>query len=228
MFDFTSDEIGNFIDENGKPLKGKKSEIEKSIAKAEEITKHLLGCTLVVGKEKYILSMLELYYGGVGDTEHDWFRKRFKVLRKKPEMIKHTEIQQGKGLRIYLSSPTNQYQRFDIVIGPDNVAVSVLVRGVLNSSLDRLGARNGSPNKVLHALKIKSKDHNQIIYLSKSSKFRLIDTHSKYVKMEGDVHRQLRINICHDFENKYSKRLNYSLSKYHKPIKRKSTIVKKT
>ena len=235
MFDFTSDEIGNFIDENGKPLKGKKSEIEKSIAKAEEITKHLLGCTLVVGKEKYILSMLELYYGGVGDTEHDWFRKRFKVLRKKPEMIKHTEIQQGKGLRIYLSSPkinhANRHQRFDIVIGPANVAISVLVRGVLdisNSTPERIGARNGSPNTVLHALKINSKHHDQIIHLSESSKFRLIDTHSKYVKMEGDVHRQLRINICHDFENKYSKRLNYSLSKYHKPIKRKSTIVKKT
>ena len=54
MFDFTSDEIGNFIDENGKPLKGKRREIEKSIAKAEEITEHLLGCTLVV-RDKTII-----------------------------------------------------------------------------------------------------------------------------------------------------------------------------
>ena len=53
MFDFTSDEIGNFIDENGKPLKGKRREIEKSIAKAEEITEHLLGCTLVVRDKKF-------------------------------------------------------------------------------------------------------------------------------------------------------------------------------
>jgi hypothetical protein len=234
MFDFTSDGIRNFIDENGKLLKGKKSEIEKSIAKAEEITEHLLGCTLIVGDKKYILSMLELYYGGVGDPAHDWFKKSFRAKKKNLVMIKQTEVQKRKGLRIYLSSPkinhANRHQRFDIVIGPANVAISVLVRGVLdisNSTPERIGARNGSPNTVLHALKINSKHHDQIIHLSESSKFRLIDTHSKYVKMEGDVHRQLRINLCNCFENKYSMKWNYSLSEYHKPIKRKNTIGKK-
>lgn len=232
MFNFTSDEMRSFIDDN--PIKGKKSEIEKSIAKAEEITKHLLGCTLVVRGEKYILSMLELYYGGVGDPAHDWFKKRFGVKKTNPDMIKHTKVQERKGLRIYLSSATMnrayKHQRFDIVIGSENIPVSVLVRGVLkvkNSTPERIGARNGSPNTVLHALKINSKHHDQIIHLSESSKFSLLDTHSKYVKKESDIHRQLRINLCNCFENKYSRKWNYSLSEHHKPIKQKNTIAKK-
>ena len=175
--------------------------------------------------------MLELYYGGVGDPAHDWFKKRYSAKRENPVMTKHTKVQEKKGLRIYLSSLTMNRayirQRFDIVIGPDNVAISVLIRGVLNSSLDKIGARNGSPNKVLRKLDIKFKDHDQIIHLSKSPEFSLIDTHSEYVKNEANIYKQLRINICPCFENKYSRKWNYSLSEYHKPIKQKNTIAKK-
>ena len=71
------DDFKKHIDDKGN-FSGTPEEFFDSIKAVEKLAKSMLGATISVRGKKFIIRMLEIYYGGIGDTAHDWHRKRFK------------------------------------------------------------------------------------------------------------------------------------------------------
>lgn len=63
-------EIKNLIDENGNFI-GDVNAKKASIQAVEALAQSLLGSTLCIRNHKYIIRMLEIYYGGIGDDAHE-------------------------------------------------------------------------------------------------------------------------------------------------------------
>lgn len=196
-------QIKNHIDDTGK-LISNIEEINRSILAAEQLAESLLGCTLNVRGKEFIIRMLEIYYGGVGDDAHDWYRTRFSY--KTSKYKEHTSIQSHDGFRVYLSSldVSDTYTRMDIVVGHNGVPISFLLRSVWDSSFNLIGAKNGNPNIVLNAIGIKSEDHGQPIDTeNKNAELYLENTHEQIINDKGfQIKRQRRVNLKSEFEEK--------------------------
>lgn len=196
-------EIKNCIDEHGNLISAI-NDVNSSINACELLGESLLGAILNIRGKKFIIRMLEIYYGGVGDDAHDWYRSRF--VYKKSGFKDHTEIQSHDGFRVYLSSldTKNKYTRFDIVAGPKGVPISYLVRSVWDENFNIIGNKKGSPNIVLQAMGILSIDHGTLIEINNSeAKINIEDTHEEILRQrELTIKRSLRINLTSDFEKK--------------------------
>lgn len=173
-------EIKNFI-VDGKLEEGKEEEIKSSFIAAEKLCESLLGATLKIRERKFIIRMLEIYYGSAGDYLHDWYRNRF--VYKKSKYKTQSAVQSEKGFKIYLSSPNtnDSYTRLDIVVGDEGVAISFLLRSVLDEKFIPIGnKKNGSPNIVLKAMGINGNDHGVEI------------------KIGSDLENDISIELTHD------------------------------
>ncbi|MDR0971203.1 MAG: DNA-3-methyladenine glycosylase [Bacteroidales bacterium] len=199
--------IENLIDEKGE-LKASSQEAKKESIKAiEELAESLLGCTLCIHGNKFVIRMLEIYYGGIGDDAHDYYRNRF--VSKTSKCIERTEAQNKEGFRIYLKADnTKSYKRnrFDIVVGDKGVPASFLIRSVWKEPNieEYIGESNGSPNKVLQAMGLTKEDHNKPIEIE--------DTADKIKKEKGlKVKRDYRINVSSKFEKENNLKWNFCL-----------------
>ena len=190
MFDLDS-KIKQLVNEKGDVLDKGKDEISSCIDAAESLTKKMLGCTLVIRNKKFILTNLELYYGGIGDHAHDWYKANF--LGTKGVNKQRAEIQKEKGLCLYLNKPGNgNYKRMDIVVGSAGVAISLLVRNVANEDRKLIGQKDGSPNIILRKnnMNILDEDHGQS--LACNSIFSFINTHQEYMKNSSQIESRMR------------------------------------
>ncbi|HSV98132.1 MAG TPA: hypothetical protein VLM75_14515 [Spirochaetota bacterium] len=110
------------LDENG---------LRDSENAALDVGERLIGSTLITNNTLYIIAMVELYYGGIGDECHDWWRKQFKA-RKNSKSWKNTPRQMEAGLRFYSKMDRkSNWNRIDIVVGPEGVPVSFLLRNLI-------------------------------------------------------------------------------------------------
>lgn len=206
-------DIHNFVDDKGN-LIGNIQERRKSIDAAENLTKSLLGATLEVRGNRFIIRMLEIYYGGIGDSAHDWYRTRF--VDKTSKFRKQTEAQAKDGFRVYLSSTdvNDTYTRLDLVAGNADVPLSLLVRSVWDSNFNLIGSSNGNPNIVLKAMGIKAIDHDQELSTDphSSSELKLLDTQEKYYpKSSVAIDQKNRINVKSQFESELNLKWNFYL-----------------
>lgn len=206
------DKITNCVDDKGKVISGEQ-DIKANIEAAEELCQRLLGCTLDIRGRQFILRMLEIYYGGIGDDAHDWYRTRF--VYKTSKYIEQTSVQTQSGFRVYLSSMDveDTYTRMDIVAGNSGVPISFLIRSMWDSSFNLIGSNRGNPNIVLNAMAMKGNDHGKIIELdNKDSELFLIDSHKQILKDKGlKVVRRRRVNLKSGFEEKHQIAWNFCL-----------------
>lgn len=161
-----------------------------SIAVAKENCLKLLGSTLVVRGKPYIIASLELYYGGVGDMGNDWHRYNFQS--KKGLSGEDVKWQLTAGPRVYISKHGPR-QRMDIVLGPDGVAVSALVRNVICPEKGSLSdSWIGNTKLIQDRMGITRADLGKPIQAG--GEFELLDTHSKYVSsIENDIIHAKRV-----------------------------------
>lgn len=204
--------IKNHIDANGNPT-SHKDEILSSLIEAEKLGESLLGCTLAIRGRKFIIRMLEVYYGGAGDDGHDWYRTRFSY--KKSKYVEHTKVQELEGFRIYLSSldVTDTYTRMDIVAGNDGVPISYLLRSVWDENFNLIGAKKGSPNIVLQTMGILPEEHSSEIKLDDiDSEIALLTNNRDALLEKGmTIKRQKRVNLNSRFEDENELLWNLSL-----------------
>lgn len=156
------------------------------LSEAEKALYRTLGCTIVYKERKFILSNLELYYGSAGDKAHDWWRTTFDSTRGiSKEMTKH---QLKGGPRIYLKNRGfSNHNRMDLVVGPEGVAVSFLIRNVMDENGKRLGKDyDGNPALIIR------EDAMNLSLDDIGSEIELLDTHSQFVKSPEDVDRNKR------------------------------------
>ena len=114
------DELRNLIDGNGH-LMASAEEIHRQESIALDLMKNLLGCAIVKNDKLFILSELELYFGGIGDMAHDWYRRSFpekysdgKISRTSKETSK---FQAMKGpIYYYNRLGGGKHKRCDIVV----------------------------------------------------------------------------------------------------------------
>jgi hypothetical protein len=174
----------------------------------------MLGCTLTVHTRPFIIRMLEIYYGGAGDDDHDWHRTRYQY--KKSKYQEHTAVQSQEGFRVYISSldETDTYARFDIVVGAAGVPISFLVRSVWDDEFTLVGTPKGSPNIVLRKLALRESDHGKEIMINDSvAPISLSDKPDpRILEKELEVVQQLRINLSSDFEKRHSLEWNFCLA----------------
>jgi len=153
--------------------------------------------------------MLEIYYGGIEDNAHDWYRNRF--VYKKSKYVEQTNAQNNKGFRIFLNSMDveDTYTRFDIVAGYEGVPVSFLIRSVWDSNFKTNERKNGNPHIALKTVGLKANDHDKEI--GNSDIF--IEDTSKEIKRQKNlmVKMQRRINVKSDFEEKNHVSWNFYL-----------------
>lgn len=99
-------------------------------SEAEKALYRTLGCTIVYKGKEFVLSNLELYYGSAGDKAHDWWK--FKNGQIRGINKDHPPYQMETGPRIYLKSlGRGGRNRMDLVIGPQGVAISFLIRNLI-------------------------------------------------------------------------------------------------
>ena len=206
------DEMKNLIDENGNFI-GDVDAKKISIQAVETLAQSLLGSTLCIRNHKYIIRMLEIYYGGIGDDAHDWYRTNF--IYKTSKYKEQTEVQNKKGFRIYLSSSNvdDTYTRFDIVVGHEGVPVSFLIRSVWDSDFNIVGAKNGSPNIVMKTMGLEARDHDKMVGEDNSTdEIVLQNTSAEIIKRRKlEVKKQRRYKVASDFEEKNNLLWNFSL-----------------
>jgi hypothetical protein len=158
----------------------KLAEVNGCLQAAEELAKRMLGCTLIIRDEKFILSNLELYYGGAGDMAHDWHRTTFHP--KQGLSKKQTAAQLNSGLCLYLKQNGKGGQnRMDLVVGNEGVAISLLVRNVHRPDGSMVGKSiDGNPALILReaAMAIEDRDHGQVFDAYDEISFE--DSHSQY------------------------------------------------
>ena len=182
---YNSPKLLHLLDKNGNSNSNDPRFIECKL-QAEEITKRLLGCTIGINDRAFILTSLELYYGSLGDTAHDWYRGQFKIKKKDSKIKKDSLVQRQDGLRIYLSKfGSPNYCRFDLAFGPEGVAVSALVRNVFDiKKRVFLGAEPyGQPAVVMIEMDLKKEYHSR--KLEEIGDLTFQDTYSKYIKEDA-------------------------------------------
>jgi len=95
------------------------------------------GRTIEVKGRRFILTNLELYFGGIGDKSHDWYRARFPEKYDKHPRVS-TELSNLillEGPRIYQNKKSiSNRTRCDIIVGPQDVAISFLIRNMLDEN----------------------------------------------------------------------------------------------
>ena len=165
----------------------KKEDVEKQEALALDVMESFLGCTIRVHGQDFILTNLELYYGGIGDMAHDWYRSRYQG--KYTKISKHsagkTDAQISEGPLFYFNQKGNgNHKRCDLVVGKAGVAVSFLIRNVLDENLEPLGTKNGQPNKVLKDMGLKDSDYLQHV--------EIIDTRDEVLKGGYKINKRKR------------------------------------
>jgi hypothetical protein len=204
-------ELKKHINDSGDVV-GTTKEIQAAIAAAEHLGEMLLGCTFSTRGEKFIIRMLEIYYGGIGDDGHDWYRTRYTY--KKSKYVDQTKTQSLDGFRVYLSSLDVQdnYTRMDIVAGNEGVPISFLLRSVWDSSFNLIGSKNGSPNIVLNAMGITAQDHGKCISVNENSDLHIENTRDQIIKEHNlQKIRKRRINLKSEFEKMHNVSWNLSL-----------------
>jgi hypothetical protein len=209
-FDFN--EIKNCINEKG-DLCVSSDVLSTSFRAAEVLCEQLLGATLNVRGKKFVIRMLEIYYGSAGDYTHDWFRNNF--IKKSSKNLFRTQIQTQKGFKIYLSlaNVKSRYTRLDIVVGNEGVAISFLLRSVWGENFDIIGKKEGSPNVVLNAMGIDENDHGKEISVDNlQSEISLEITEAKiYTNKNLEIERKLRRGLPQQFEENNSLLWNFTL-----------------
>lgn len=207
-----SNELITCIDNQGSLLIDH-TECKPNIEKCEALAKAMLGCTLHIRERRFIIRMLEIYYGGLADDAHDWYRTRYTY--KTSKYKEHTGIQSEEGFRVYISSldPNDTYARFDIVVGPAGVPISFLIRSVWDEDFNIIGAKSGSPNIVLRKMLLPS-DHGSVISQGNDnvSSIHLEDTHEEILSNRKLTIKQgKRINLKSTFEEKHNVNWNFYL-----------------
>ncbi len=199
------------IDENGSPLKD--ADNKPAIETAEALAERLLGSTLHIRRKKFIIRMLEIYYGGIGDRAHDWYRTRY--VYKTSKYKQQTAVQEMEGFKIYLSNLNviDPYTRMDIVGGNDGVAISFLLRSVWDENFNLIGAKHGSPNKILQAMGLQSSDHGADISVDDPYAGFFLEDSGAIIRKEKNllIEKRLRINLNCDFEKEMGLMWNYGL-----------------
>ena len=106
--------------------------------------------------------MLELYYGSVEDNNHDWYRYEYPIGKSKIKISNNTNLQKEKGFQLYMKNTKynekNKRNRMDLVIGDEEIAISLLIRNVIIID-DKYKGKNisdnnkyGTPNRVLKGM----------------------------------------------------------------------------
>ena len=188
--------IKNLIDGEGRFI-GTIHEKEEAINAIEDLARNLLGSTLSVRGNKFIIRMLEIYYGGIGDDAQDFYRNHY--VYKNSRYKVHSETQCKEGFRVYLSSLdlNDTYTRFDIVVGASNVPASLLIRSVWDSDFHLIGTGQGSPNIILKAMGLRAEDHDSIIHWnSREHEIYLEDTGEK-IRLEIQVSQVALCRLFH-------------------------------
>ena len=179
-------ELMQLINIDGDVPSCKKEDVEKQEALALDVMESFLGCTIRVHGQDFILTSLELYYGGIGDMAHDWYRSRYQ--EKYTKISKHsaekTHAQISEGPSFYFNG-NGLRKRCDLVVGNAGVAVSFLIRNVLDKDLIPLGTKNGQPNVVLKGMELSSdSDHGKPV--------EIIDTRDAVLKGGYTINKRKR------------------------------------
>jgi hypothetical protein len=186
--------------------------VEESISIAESIAKRMLGCTIDLKGKKFILTNLELYYGGVGDLAHDWHRARYQTKSSSQNVIERTDIQFDEGIKIYISNKAGTR----LVIGPKNVAISLLMRNIATEDGILIGDLNGNPNIIIRPEHLNIKDEHNGDIVS------LIDTHHQYIPQISEIQCRKRFTEAKfdGFQDqRFGQRLwNFSISHLFKKV----------
>lgn len=212
------DKIKNHIDFKSSQII---SDISESVENALKLTDYLLGATLVINKKIFILNMLELYYGSVRDINHDWYRNEFNK-KNKYRKINYANIQKEKGFKLYFRNKNynakNKRNRIDLVIGNEEVAVSLLIRNAIQIVDNEKGVnisgkfKAGTPNLVLGNIYYdKIYGHKDLVHIKNISDLNeksdnlflnnfLIDTHELFFRKNNLIieknKRVINKNYC--------------------------------
>lgn len=201
--------------------KDRREEYQESLSYAEQLAKHMLGCTFIVRGNGFIISMVELYYGSAGDTGHDWYRNHYIYKNSKYKIRSDMQLEEGILGYLSLDDINDRYNRMDFVIGPKNVAISLLIRNVIDSSGKIVGKPQGSPNLVLKKMLIRTEDHGEKIEIINDlsdinpSKLYLYDTRDKILRLNNldenkDIKSKYRRNLSSTFEKENNCMWNFS------------------
>ena len=178
-------ELMQLINIDGDVPSFKKEDVNKQVDLALGVMESFLGCTIRVHGQDFILTSLELYYGGIGDMAHDWYRSRYQ--EKYTKISKHsaekTHAQISEGPSFYFNG-NGLRKRCDLVVGNAGVAVSFLIRNVLDKDLIPLGTKNGQPNVVLKGMGLSDDDHGEPV--------EIIDTRDEVLKGGYTINKRKR------------------------------------
>ena len=219
---FINSEVKHFLDEKGEL---KNSDFENSINNAIKIGKRLLGGTLITNSKVFIISMVELYYGSISDECHDWY-KVFYSNSHRGISANQVEIQNERGLRFYSKHLRNSnWNRIDIVIGDEGVAVSFLIRNLIDMNGNSVAKYHGGPGIVARELFSQQLIDNPEIQIvnTDNPSFKnmnaFIDTHDLFADCNNNplVHtnRRCRNNQFLGLTGKYQER-KWNLSYFQK------------
>lgn len=206
--------LKQLIDSNGLIPSGKMELAKEQEKLALEVMENFLGCTIRVNDNDFILSNMELYYGGIGDMAHDWYRSMFP--QNYNNLSRHsknnTKAQVSRGPIYYFNQKgQGQRKRCDIVIGVEGVAVSFLIRNVLSKELVSIGKKNGQPNCVLTKMGLTDQHQSQPV--------NLIDTRDKVLKNGYELIKRKRFSYG-KFDG-FSYNCQYSEAKWNLELKLK-------
>jgi hypothetical protein len=186
---------------------------------AGDIAKSFIGCSIIVRQKSFTISMVELYYGSAGDDKHDWFRSNRPGAN--PTYPKQTQIQKENGLKVYIQYPNENdtYNRMDIVIGPQDVAISILIRSLIDSNDKTIQG----PFKCMTAMNIHKEDHGkEIKFINtgdtiKDDNFYLCDSREIFYNKNPNMfvdckHRKFSKGEISTIESNYRLMWNFHLS----------------
>jgi hypothetical protein len=218
--------LENHINDKGKITEKTREGIEKSIEAALNIGRRLIGGTIVTRNKKYVLSMLELYYGSVGDDAHDWYKVNYSKNVANGISREQVKLQEQEGLCFYSKHRKNSnWNRIDIVVGQKGTAVSFLIRNLINIKDGKSLVPNPKGGSGLVARELFSEsivEKPKIdCYKKSNSCHHFYDTHEAFLKAndksDKDIESKLRcVNNKHNgIDGRYKKR-KWNLSIYPK------------
>lgn len=185
-------ELKNLLDKNGDVTDMAQAQVQAELAL--QVMEYFLGCGFEIHGEKFYFTNLELYYGGIGDMAHDWYKANFKEkynksVRPSKECAK---IQFLKGPKFYFNHQKFQDRtRCDIVIGTEGVPVSFLVRNIVDENLNLVyeaknekDATNGKTSAIIQAANLTGED------LGRDLNF--LDSRAEIVKQDMETIKEKR------------------------------------
>lgn len=221
MLQKLSDSLLRSIDlTTGEELPRRDNEIQSSINVIEIIADLLLGGKFIVKRTEFYISEVVIYYGGIGDIFHDWYR--VKILRNhygvSPENV---QIFEESGLKVYFNFANlnyyNKHLLMDIVVGPENVPASILVNRVIDGN----GNETTGPCLTLKALNVRNEDFGKIvkedgdpflddfciIFLSNTNLGKECSERGNYAKMVFENHPLISQTIDYKYGLKWKRSL---------------------